>query len=111
MVNVDSLLKSTLEGLGVPVERLQMQEEPERFITYRLLLAGGTQFADDENEAEEYTYRIDIYAKSDYIGLLINLKTALRAAGFYGTTVDPEMYERDTGYYHVPVETKYLTEV
>ena len=37
-----------------------------------------------------------------------HLKTALKAAGFYGITINAEVYEQDTGYYHVPVEIKYM---
>lgn len=109
-MNVDSLLKTTLEGLGVPVERLQMKkkEKPVTFITYQLVLGRDTAFSDDEGEAEEYTYRVDIYSKNDYISLLRSTKQALKAAGFYGITFDPEVFENDTGYYHVPVEIKYM---
>ena len=32
---------------------------------------------------------------------------ALKAAGFYGLVIDPEVYEQDTGFYHVPIEAKY----
>ena len=111
MDNVDSLLKTTLEGLGVPVERLKMQKKikPEAYITYQLVTSRERAFADDDNEAEEVTYRVDIYSQSDYIALLLDLKRALKAAGFFGTSVDPEVFERDTGYYHVPVETKIIT--
>ena len=31
-----------------------------------------------------------------------------KAAGFYGITINAEVYEQDTGYYHVPVEIKYM---
>ena len=44
----------------------------------------------------------------DYFALLQRLKTALKAAGFYGITINAEVYEQDTGYYHVPVEIKYM---
>lgn len=33
---------------------------------------------------------------------------ASKAAGFYAITIDAETYEQDTGYYHVPVEIKYM---
>ena len=36
------------------------------------------------------------------------MKTALKVAGFYAITIDAETYEQDTGYYHVPVEIKYM---
>ena len=50
----------------------------------------------------------NIYSKTDYFALLQRLKTALKAAGFYGITINAEVYEQDTGYYHVPVEIKYM---
>ena len=69
-----------------------------------LLLREG---ADDETHGTEYTYRVDIYSKRDYIALLRRVKQALKAAGFYGLVIDPEVYEQDTGFYHVPIEAKY----
>jgi hypothetical protein len=38
---------------------------------------------------------------------LRRVKQALKAAGFYGLVIDPEVYEQDTGFYHVPIEAKY----
>lgn len=107
-MNVDSTLKTTLLTLGVPVERLKYGGKAKTFITYQLVVGRDINFSDDENEAEEYTYRVDIYSKSDYIALLRSLKTALKAAGFFGIVIDPEVFENDTGYYHVPVEIKYM---
>lgn len=107
-MNADSLLKTTLEGLGVPVERLKYDGKAETFITYQLVVGRDAHFADDDSEAEEFTYRVDIYSKLDYIALLRRLKTAVKAAGFYAITFDPEVFESDTGYYHIPVEIKYM---
>ena len=65
-----------------------------------------TFFSDDEEGAQEFTYQVHVYSKTDYIDILQRLKTALKAAGFYAITIDAETYEQDTGYYHVPVEIK-----
>ena len=86
MKNVDSLLKAELEKLGVPVERLKYGGKAACFIVYQ----------------------VHVYSKTDYIDILQRLKTALKAAGFYAITIDAETYEQDTGYYHVPVEIKYM---
>ena len=67
--------------------------------------------ADDEMHGTEYTYRVDIYSKRDYIALLRRVKQALKAAGFYGLVIDPEVYEQDTGFYHVPIEAKYYEQM
>lgn len=108
MTDVDSLLKTTLEGLGAPVERLVFTGNAPVFFTYQFVLGADTAFADDESGAEEFLYRIDLYTKGDFFALLRRTKQALKAAGFYGITVDPEVYEQDTGYYHVPIEMKYM---
>ena len=97
MKNVDSLLKAELEKLGVPVERLKYGGKGR-----------DTFFSDDEEGAQEFTYQVHVYSKTDYIDILQRLKTALKAAGFYAITIDAETYEQDTGYYHVPVEIKYM---
>ena len=108
MTDVDSLLKTTLEGLGVPVERLVFTGNASVFFTYQFVLGADTAVADDESGAEEFLYRVDLYTKGDFFALIRRTKQALKAAGFYGVTVDPEVYEQDTGYYHVPIEMKYM---
>ncbi|MDL2206493.1 hypothetical protein LJC33_06225 [Eubacteriales bacterium OttesenSCG-928-N13] len=107
-MDVDRLLKQTLEALGVPVARLKYDGKAKTFITYQLVVGRDTHFTDDDSDAEEFTYRVDIYSKSDYIALMRRAKTALKSAGFFGIVFDPEVFERDTGYFHVPVEIKYM---
>ena len=107
-MNVDALLKTTLEGLGYPVERLKYDGKAKTYITYQLVVGRDVHFSDDENGAEEFTYRVDIYSRGDYIALMRSAKRALKEAGFYGITFDPEVFDENTGYYHVPVEIKYM---
>lgn len=104
---IDALLKTTLEEQCKKVARLVFRGKAETYITYQLVLVQDRDAADDEMHGTEYTYRVDIYSKRDYMALLRRTKRALYAAGFYGITIDPEVYESDTGFYHVPVETKY----
>jgi len=107
-MNADSLLKTALEGLGVPVERLKYGGRAACFITYQLVTGRDTFFSDDESGAEEYTYQVNIFSKGDYIDLVSRAKQALKAAGFYGIVIDLETFEQDTGYYHITVEIKYM---
>lgn len=107
-MDVDSLLKAELDKLGVPVERLKYSGRAACFIIYQLVVGRGTFFSDDEEGAQEYTYQVHIYSKKDYFALLQRLKELLKAAGFYGFAIEAETYEQDTGYYHVPVEIKYM---
>lgn len=107
-ITVDSILKSTLDTLNVPVERLLYKGNASTFIIFQLVYSHETGFADDDSTGTEYTYRVDIFSKNDYISLLRRTIQALKEAGFYGITVDPEVFENETGYYHVPIEIKYM---
>lgn len=104
---VDALLKTTLAAQCPWVARLIFRGKAGTYITYQLVLLQDRDAADDDMQGTEYTYRVDIYSKRDYIALLRRTKQALQAAGFYGIVVDPEVYESDTGFYHVPIEAKY----
>lgn len=107
-MSAEEAIKTALDTLGVPVDRLFYDGEASSFVTYQLVVGTAGGFMDDEYTHEEYTYRVDIYSKAEHIFLLRKVKQVLRAAGFYGLTVDPEVYESETGYYHIPVEIKYM---
>lgn len=107
-IKCDSLLKSTLETLGFPVERLFYSGNADTYFTYQLVNGKGTDFSDDSNDSEEYLYRVDLYSRTDYIALLRKTVKVVKEVGFYGITIDPEVHEKDTGYFHVPIEIKYL---
>ena len=104
---VDALLKTTLSAQCPHVARLAFRGKAATYITYQLVLSQDRDAADDVLQGAEYTYRVDIYSKRDYMALLRRTKQALKAAGFYGFVIDPEVYEPDTGYYHVPIEIKF----
>ena len=104
----DSLLKSTLSAFGVPVERVRYTDKAEEYITFQTLSGNGAAHADDDETAYEHFYRVDIFSKGDYTALLKQVKQGLKAAGFYGISVGAEMYENDTGFYHVPLDFYFM---
>lgn len=108
---VDTLVNTTLEELGYPVARLFYGGEADTFITFQIVSCRGVDAADDANTREETIYRVNIYSKGDYTSLLESTMAALKAAGFRGITVDSETYEKDTEYYHVPIQIKYYRRV
>jgi len=113
-MEADKILDAALKALGVPVARAfwkvtEKKPAPRTYFTYQLILAAGTLHADDDNEATESTWAIDLYSKDDYTALVKAAVQALKAADFYGVTVEAEQYERDTEYYHISFEAKYLT--
>ena len=110
-MTADNALSAALEGLGVPVSRLKHDGGEDQFITYQIINATKENFSDDDNESEEWTYRIDIYSRTNHLALLREAKKALKTAGFYNIRIAPEIYESDTKYYHLPMEATYMTEV
>ncbi|WP_322204503.1 hypothetical protein, partial [Acutalibacter intestini] len=79
---VDALVKSTLADLCPNVARLLYRGKAGTFFTYQLVLSQDRDAAEDEMQGTEYTYRVDLYSKRDYIALLRRTKRALKAAGF-----------------------------
>lgn len=106
----DERLMEVLKALGLPVARLSYEGGADTFITYRVLNGSADAFADDAGNAEGWTYRIDVYSRRDYTEILRQLRAGLREAGFYNIQTGPEMYEKDTEYYHMPVEADYMRE-
>lgn len=104
------ILDKALKALRHPVARLFYKGKASTYFTFQFILGTPTAFADDDNTATESTWRVDLYTKCDYTDLLPKVIDALKAAGFYGVTVDTEQYEQDTGFYHVSIEIKFLTE-
>jgi hypothetical protein len=106
--DIDALLKKTLDTLGVPVARVFFGGKAESFVTFQYLGGREDSHADDEAVSYEHAYRADIFSRSDYTGLLRQMKAALKPAGFYGIAVLAELYENDTGFYHIPTEFYYM---
>ena len=105
---VDILLKSTLDTLGVPVERLKFSGAADTYIIFHLINADESEHADDEPLTHEHQYRIDFYAKGNYTALVRQARKALRAAGFYDNSVNAEFFESSTGYNRISLNSFYL---
>lgn len=107
-MTVDNILRTALEALGVPVARLSYDEKANTYIVFQIIIGQEVGYLDDDTDKTEYIYQIHIYSKGDYIDLLKRAKAALKSAGFYNIVINPEIYEKDTGYYHLPMEATYL---
>ena len=106
--SVDSLVKTTLDALDAPVERLKFTGEADTFIVFYLVNADDDDFADDEPTTHEHLYRIDFFSKGNYMALLKQARQALKTAGFYGNSINAEFYESSTGYNRISLDSNYL---
>jgi hypothetical protein len=109
MIDVDALVQTTLETLGVPARRLTYKGDAGTYITWQRILGEDAAFADDGAEAKEHSYRADIFSKSDYAALIVGTEKALKTSGFYGVSDGPETYEKDTAFFHMPISFSYMS--
>lgn len=110
-MEADKVLNAALKALGHPVARLYYKGKAvSTYFTYQLIMATPTAFADDDNTATESLWRVDLYSKGNYTTLLKDAIQSIKAAGFYGVSIEAEIYEQETGFYHVPIEAKFLME-
>ena len=107
---IDEKLNSTLKSLGHPVSRLYYTGKAVTFFVFQRILSKPEGYADDDNTLTVHTYRVDLYIKSDFITLLNQSVSKLKKAGFSVESIDAEIYESDTGYYHVPLTINFLEE-
>jgi hypothetical protein len=108
-VNINPLVLSALSGItlggkAVPVSPIVYTGAETTYITFYTLLDKDETYADDDAVQGSTTATIDIFSKGNYKPLLFDVKTRLKSAGFTITGIGPEIYEKDTGYYHVPVD-------
>ena len=104
-MNINPIVEKALYGIGCPVSavRIKPGEKPETYITYYTVSESGELFADDEERAETTYGTVDLFSKTNYKKILKNIKSRLKKAGFMVTSSGPEMWENDTGYFHIPV--------
>lgn len=110
---IDELITSTLKALGVPTQRTVFtgKPKPETYTISQMITSLPNDYANDDNETIKHTLRVHIYSKRDYTQLLDVAISALKAAGFVISSIDNEIYEEETGYYHRPITIKFLEEI
>ena len=106
-----NILDAALKTVGIPVSRAWRKEtdkKPTAYIVYQLVYSAGELFADDEDNAEGSTWRIDLFSRENYTATIQKVIRALKNADFIGVSVEAEQYEHDTGYYHISFGAKLL---
>lgn len=110
-MNINPLIETALSDLklnakAVPVYPIVCTDKtkPTTYITYYTVLEKDGAYGDDDAVETDTTATVDIFCKGDFKSLLADVKARLKTAGFTISSVGPEQYETDTGYYHVPVD-------
>lgn len=99
---IERVLNDQTTGLGVPVAFMFYDGNAETYVTYMQLDKDNVLAGDDAILGCVQYYDFDVYSKFNYLTVVTNLINKLTAAGWtYQPSRDgPDLYERDTKYFH-----------
>ena len=101
----------TVDGINIPIAYQLYEGNRTAFLTYYTRIERPEEFADDIPIFEGTYGTINVYSKSDFKNLLREVKRILKNNGFTVTDAGPEDFEEDTGFYHIPVNFYFESEV
>lgn len=81
-MSLNSLIIDTLSPIGVPVEFMVYTGTATTYITFQVYNENGTFFAGDEEEAIEYSVRVDVWSKGNFNPIVEQVKARLKVVGF-----------------------------
>lgn len=71
------------------------------YVTYQFIGQTGVLYAEGAEQETGVMYSVDLYTDAPpFESIVVDIKSRLAAAG-WSCTVDAEMYETDTGLYHI----------
>ena len=112
IININPLIEAAfadfmVSGTLIPIAFLNYTGNSNIYLTYYTWFDEPDNFHDDEHHAETAYGTIDIFSKGNFKGILRKVKNTLKQNGFTWTDNAPETFEKETGYYHVPVNFYY----
>lgn len=107
---IDKLVETTLNVLNVPVSRTFNANKQPKFIYWQYITSLPADYADDDSTTLRHTLRVHIFSKTNYATLLEQTITELKKAGFVISSIDSEIYEEETNYFHRPITIYYMEE-
>lgn len=81
---------------------------PTYIVVYHIFTSSVYE-SNDLNGANLSTIRVGVFSKSDYIALIEKIKSLLETGGFFNAETQAEIYEEDTGYWHVAIDFDFIT--
>lgn len=106
-MNINKLIKDTLNILGVPVSFQTYKGSEKTYITYFCYNEQGEAWAENKEIATGFYIQVDVWSKTDYTELVEMVMTTMLAAGFT-RTIAQDLYENDTQIYHKTMRFVYV---
>lgn len=103
-MNVNPLIENALSNIGCPVSPIRYRGKSDTYITYYTTLESDEIFADDIAVGAGTEVTVDVYSKGNFKSLVKEVRKRLKRAGFSILPSGLELFEPETGYYHVVIE-------
>lgn len=98
-MSLSNLIISTLTPTNVPVAFQVYRGSATTYIRFFEIVDVPTLHTDNELRNTQKSIQIDVFSTGNYVDLIEQVKTLMKAAGFLWTN-SREFYEDDTGLYH-----------
>lgn len=85
----------------IPVAHLRYKGKSKKFITWSMLGVTPSLSANDEQLYGVASVDIDIFSNGNYLDIIKEVKNRMKNNEWVWTEDSPEMYEDDTGLYHI----------
>lgn len=100
----------TVDGVSIPVKFLHYYGHGEPYVVFQKESMNYSFSADDNLQGHVEYYDFDIYTKENYNNIVDAVKSKLIENNFFfePDRSSGDMYEQDTGYYHITLNFSYI---
>ena len=107
-ININPIIESAFSNFEVnkkriPIAFLSYTGKADTYLTYYTWSEQSEHFYDDEYHAEIVYCTIDIFSRGNFKDILKTVKQRLKENMFTWIDNGPEDFDKETRYYHVPV--------
>lgn len=93
----------SVDGASVPVAHLRYKGKSKTFVVWTMLGNKPTISGDDEPLFSVASADVDVYSDGNYLKLITEIKRLMKENGWLWVEDSPEMYEDETGLYHITI--------
>ena len=90
-----------VNGEKIPTAHLKYKGKKDTFVVWTITGESPSLSANDEQLESIVTIDVDVYSKGNYLSVLAEIKKLMKQNDWLWTGDSPEMYEDDTGLYHL----------
>ena len=112
-MNINPLVETAFQNFEVDGEKIPIffmfyEGKAKKYLTYYNWTEEARNFADNDNHAEVCYATIDVWSSGNCKNIVEAVKQKLKENNFTWIDNGAELFEADTGYYHVPVNFYYV---